>query len=404
MNLSYLFRLVFLRKWWLLLPLMISPIFTVYLLLSAEPEYLSGAKLWVKEQSESSDLLRIERNGSHGDTHINVQSQIIMSNRTMEEVIKRTGLIIPPPSRSVLGLRRQAKGQATKETKAPSKIDALKSIHKSVHVNVVNPEILIISAHMNDPHLAQLVVSNVVDVYRENSLALVLDEIERHEKYLITQQERLDKEVNEQEQLLIDFESNHPEVAGGMGRAIQSPTYALETAQVGPVPLLARQLAELELKRNHLATTLESNSFELKSLDAEISAGRALLDSYLASLSIQAKQQVEHDKLSWSLDKLRESRAALQAEVMQIALSRGAKIAEASGITVLDQPSFDDERIAPKRKNALIGSIVLGLLGGLGLLVVVSLLDTVYRYPEEIEADLEVPVLATLPLIKRRRS
>lgn len=409
MNIALLLKIVFQRKSWIIATSLVAAVAAVWILVNAEPLYVSGSKLWIRESAENSSLLRIERTGAASDTHIQVQEQVIRSNRVMDGALVRGDLAKPVASRSILSRYKKP----SEAPPAPKRLDALKALASSVNVSIVNPEVLIVSATMNDPELAQRAVQSVIDEFQEVSLEIAVDAIDRHQEYLEKQRSERDAKLREQQDALQRFEERHPEVTSapgdsagltGTGGGIQSPTFAKSTTDVGPVPLISRQLAELELKRNRLAATLDPKSYEMKKLNLEIEQGKALLDTYLASLAQQGKMQLEYDTMNWELEQRRTSTAELLKEIQQLDVSRGSRIAEQSGITVLDPPSFDPEKIHPKKKATLMAALVLGTIAGGGLALLAHLLDPRIRYAEALETSLKVPVLADLPYKKPTRA
>jgi|GEM_PF-1210067 len=325
MNIALLLKIVFQRKSWIIATAFIAGLAALWILVNAEPLYVSGAKLWIRESAENSSLLRIERTGAASDTHIQVQEQVIRSNRVMDGALQRGDLGKPVKSRSMLSKYRPPK----QDPVAPDHLDALKALAGSVNVSIVNPEVLIVSATMNDPELAQRAVQSVIDEFQEVSLEIAVDAINRHQQYLEEQRVEREAKLREQQEALIAFEERHPELSStagnlapgdsigpvGSGGGIQSPTFAKSTTDVGPVPLISRQLAELELKRNRLAATLDPQSYELKKLNQEIEQGKALLDTYLASLAQQGKMQLEYETMNWELEQRRKSYAELLKEI-----------------------------------------------------------------------------------------
>lgn len=396
MNIGLLLKIAFERKAWPIATLLIAALAASWMLINAEPVYVSGAKLWVRQRMESSELLRTQRTGAQSDTHINVQAQVIQSNRVMDGALDRADhLLQHTPSRSIRSKLRPP----PPPTEAPVRLKCLKALARSVNVSIVNPEVLIVSAQMNDPKLAQSAVQAVIDEYQEASLQLALDEIKRHAEYLDKQGKEREADIATQQAELLAFEQRHPELGKTpiQDLSITSPTFAEQTTDVGAVPLITRQLAEMELKRNNLSATLAPGSYELRQLEAEIRQGQALLQNYLNALAEQGRMQVQHESMRWQLEQKRKAYASLVEEVQRLDLSRGSRIAEQSGITVLDPPSFDPEHIHPKKKATLMAAMVLGLIGGAGLGLLAHLLDPTVRYREALEASTGAPVLAVIP-------
>lgn len=70
---------------------------------------------------------------------------------------------------------------------------------------------------------------------------------------------------------------------------------------------------------------------------------------------------------------------------------------------ILDTAKLPEKPISPNIKAVFVGSLVIGLGFGVGLSVLFELLNNSYQTANELETDLKLPVLTTIPTIKTQR-
>jgi len=390
-------HLFFLRWKWIVIPPVMAVLFSGVLLLFVQPKYVSVFKLWMKDRYEESGLLRIQRKGVQEDTHIQVQSEIIKSNRVLEDVAKRLDLSRPLPSQSLIArFTGWGQGEDGVEDKTAAERSAVKALHKNVTTEIVNPEIMLVIVYMNEPELARTVARTVVESYRDTYLELLLYELDANEEYLLTRQKQLAEDIEARTQDLIEFEQQYREAYHESGLQLQaeSPQFAENTVDAGPVPLIMRQLADLEMQRNRLSVIATAENASLKRLDAEIRKNRELLDRYLQKMSTQATLAIQHKDLLWRLQEARTSYKILIEEMDKLTLSRGVKMKEGRSITVLDAPSLDTEQVFPRKKATLIAAAIVGGMAGLALAYLIQVADPTYHVASQLAEELKVPVAA----------
>ncbi len=388
-------HLFFLRWKWIVIPPVIAVLFSGVLLLFVQPKYVSVFKLWVKDRHEESGLLKIQRKGLQEDTHIQVQSEIIKSNRVLEEVAKRLDLSRPLPSQSLISqFTGWGQNDGGAEDKIAAERSAVKALHKNVTTEIVNPEIMLVIVHMNEPELARTVAQTVVESYRDTYLELLLNELDANEDYLRIRQQQLSADIEARTQDLIEFEQQYREAYHESGVQLQaeSPQFAEDTVDAGPVPLIMRQLAELEMQRNRLSVIATAENASLKRLDEEIQKNRELLDRYLKKMSTQATLAIQHKDLLWRLQDARTSYKGLVEEIDKLKLSRGVKMKEGRSITVLDPPSLDTEQVFPRKKATLIAAAIVGSMAGLALAYLIQVADPTFHVASQLSEELKVPV------------
>lgn len=396
--------ILFEKKWIIIIPPIVAAFFALFLVMKAEPVYVSVSKLWLKERTEESNLLKVNRSGPQEDTYIKVQKQIMTSNPILEAVVHELDLIDnPPPSQSMwaqlFGLREE-ESEELGEREAMSW--ALKKLRSEVWIDVVNPEILVVGCKTNDPELARLVTESVLKHYREQYFEILIAEVNQYKIFLSSQLSDLEAEVDRRQNLLSEFEMGNPLVSTSEAVSIPTelqgaPTMGLarDVSEVSPVPQIQRDIFQLELDRTRLLSRYNESSNEISRIDADLERKRDILRANLAGLSQQAKLALEHERLKWEVLEARRQYSAINSEYHKILLSEGTKVKQTGSITTLEQPSYNPEAIAPKKKVVLLAAMFLGGLFGVGMTYLLALANGAYVIPEELSKDQALPLLAT---------
>lgn len=189
--------------------------------------------------------------------------------------------------------------------------------------------------------------------------------------------------------------------------------------------LLKDQLVHATRKEAELATRYGPLHPELIKARAEVAAVRSRISSetseivaaveteyrvasdreqqLAASLALLKEQQVETKQALVRLAEL-EREASSSKQVFEAFLARYKQTTEAQGLElpdarIVEKASVPLQRAAPKRGLIVAAGLVLGLLGGLGLALLLELLGGGMRRAEDVERDLALAHLASIPAI-----
>jgi len=390
------------------------------MLTTVEPVYESHAKIWSKEKQEESKLLQVKKFGSQEDTYADVQKNIITSNVVLEEVVDKLGLITPPPSNSI---KARFFPSEPEELENPEKAirEAIKALKGNVWVETINPEILRIDVRMNTPELATSVAAEVIVAYKKQYLMLLTQEVNQYEKFLAEHMALVQSQVDIQRKRLLDFESHHPELsvskdgratpknqvsdpslmtknphnsknkgslpAGKFKNLLGSSTplvFVKDMGDVSAVPEIMEKLAELKMARNSIIYSAGKENTQLKLIEVEIQSTEKFLKEQMSALSKQSQAAIEHESILWDYSEARRHLLGITSEYNKILLSRGAKLKQISSIIILDPPSYDSQKVYPRKKATLMAAIFLGALLGLAIAYLRHLSDGTFHLPEEV--------------------
>ena len=415
MNIRSILYILFLRKWLIIIPPFVTCSLAVIILLFVEPVYTASIKLWNKEMKEESSILKVVRSDSQKDLYANVQREIIRSGAVLEKVLDEQNLIDPPESNSMLSRFYKLPKQEPKKplSEKQKRIAALSALQKNINVDIINPEIILITAKMNSPQLCLDVVNSVARNYKEAYLNILNEEIDEYEDVLKNRLSELSNKLIDSENTLKAFEDKNPDtirkpqfqnrfgklpdnVSNSLNVKTPLPSMSSDMNQVNPLTLVIHELSKLELQKSKLLTEVSRESELLKRVNQEIERNRQLLTAHMDKLSSQAKLAVEYQRLQWQVHLERERYTALLAEFDKITLSRGTKMKQISSISVLDKAVAPLYPIYPKKKMIVIAACFLGILTGLACAYLAHIIDTHIYTEDEILDQTGLPVLAVI--------
>jgi polysaccharide chain length determinant protein (PEP-CTERM system associated) len=148
-----------------------------------------------------------------------------------------------------------------------------------------------------------------------------------------------------------------------------------------------------------LAQELRDVELEVSSLRAEIQQTKEQTAWYQKKVEETPKREQELLSLERDYENLKELydsllERKLEAE-MAVDMERKQK---GEQFRIIDPAKIPDRPIKPNFQRILLMTLVLGLGFGFGLGYLREMLDDSYKYPEEAEQELELPVLVSLPL------
>jgi len=145
---------------------------------------------------------------------------------------------------------------------------------------------------------------------------------------------------------------------------------------------------------------------EIAALEVDIAALEVRVDAgemYVAEKQAELVRMRECEKRHAYLATVRES----QDEHYQALLQRYSLLEdlanireESTNLSILQQPTFDEDKVGPKRGKMLSVGLVGGLLVGLLIALLREVLDSRLRYPQAIERVLGVRVLDVIPEVE----
>ena len=141
--------------------------------------------------------------------------------------------------------------------------------------------------------------------------------------------------------------------------------------------------------------------------DAEVSAGEAKVWSITKDIASINARLLEIDRLEGQLHQL-ETRVQVAQDNMRTQLQRGEESrisvdlnkSQITSLVVVQQPTLGYKIVRPRWKLTTVLALFFGLFGGLGFAFIRETLSETFGFPEQLEAALQLPVLASLNWVR----
>ena len=183
---------------------------------------------------------------------------------------------------------------------------------------------------------------------------------------------------------------NHPKVVERTRKIEQMQGYLAQFDLIGSPRSFGGDDAQLaNTVANILNQRLESAERQEEWLQKSFE--KAKQESIGLTSDISQLDIVEHD-LSW----LRQLRNTLLNQIASVDLRQ-----ENGGVrtTVVREPVVEEKPVSPKLSLTILAVLAGGLASGIGIVFVVDTLDDRARSPEELQAELNLPTLATIGIL-----
>lgn len=216
--------------------------------------------------------------------------------------------------------------------------------------------------------------------YLINTLQARLVELELREKELLaqyTEQSRLVQNVREEIQMVGEKLAEQETRRYGRSRSGPNPTY---------------QRLQEELFRNEA---------ELKALTAKIETQSVHLADYRKKLEELSRIEVELKALQDEVDLNRQKYRLYLTKFEDSRISNAMDREKIASVSLIESARPPARPVSPKVSLNMLLAVFLGGFGGLGLAFFLEYLDDSLEKPEDVEDALEIPVLASIPEMKK---
>jgi uncharacterized protein involved in exopolysaccharide biosynthesis len=189
------------------------------------------------------------------------------------------------------------------------------------------------------------------------------------------------------------YTGNHPDIMR-LKEAIAS--LELEQIQSSAPPVPPARVANATPKLQ-----LQDVELEIRSLKTEIKNTKSQTAWYQKMVERTPRREQELFSLSRDYENLKEIYKSLLNRKLEaeIALSMERK-QKGEQFRVLDFAKRPSRPVKPDKKKAILLTLVLGIGWGLGLAYLVETKDDSYMIPEELERELRLPVVVSMPFLK----
>lgn len=224
------------------------------------------------------------------------------------------------------------------------------------------------------------------------------------------EQSREQEELNELKRELASLETryteNHPDVKrlkqvianledDGSSSEIEVAGQTQEDLPVADIPDVETRGIRPD---NIISTQLQQVDLEINSIKKDIKDVQSRILVYQRRVEDTPKREQELVSLNRDYENLRELYNSMLNRKLEaeIAVSMEKK-QKGEQFRVIDPAKLPQRPIAPDSRKVLLMTLALGLGLGCGLAYMMELMDTSFRDPEELEKELQLPVLVSLP-------
>ncbi len=452
------------RKWVVASFLLIVMTLVTIISLRMQAKYESFGRIAVARETPEVLGLHND-NSNNGTTAIDdisllleTQVQVLRSEQLSIDVARRLRSATPKgPIPEVSSASNLTTGLFTPPT--PEEMSLAGRLRGGLSVSIVpRTQILEIRYKDPDPNMAAKVVQAYIDCYLENNFDSKFQSIKQTTEWLTQQLSDLQTKVEVSQEKLVRYQREHNIVGvddktnittsrlddlnkqltdAELDRILKQTRY--EGAKAGDAELIAKtdsgaligKLRDTEADLNNKlaqAMVVYGPSYpkvqELKSqlaqteqaINAERKKMLATLQSdYQVALQREKMLRAEFDRQKSAANNLNES--AIQYNLLKRDVETNRQLYEgllqrlkeasvvaglkSSNVTVIDPARVPKSPSEPNIPRNLMLGFMVGLLGGIGLAIVVELMDNTVNLPEDVEATSGLPVIGIVPATRQ---
>jgi uncharacterized protein involved in exopolysaccharide biosynthesis len=299
----------------------------------------------------------------------NLHNQLVKTEEELKELKNRSGIASLEEQKKtyvaeIADLRKEINGTESALSVSRAKVESLRKNLAGMSPTVVTQE-------------TRGFQNQAADLMRARLYELQMKEQDLLARYTETTQvvQNVRKQIADAQAVLDKEESSRTQVSTALNVTHQQLDLALRTEMA--------TLSSLDSRLKVQKAQLENDQKGL----AQLNQAEARMVSLQRELSLQ---EVKYRKYSENLEQARIDQALESNKI--------------SNISVLQPATASMKPIKPKKSLNLALGLVLGLIGGLGLAFFSEFTDHSIRTPEDVEGDLKLQLLASIPYLKKERN
>lgn len=454
-------KVLFKRKWLILLLTVVGTAVGLYLALFTVPQYEATSQIYIDLNSSTNlgigSLVQHNYGFEEPDEMLQTQVQIMRSDTVALDAIDTLDLYHKRPFSSVFA-KSPYKGKLSPQQRA-----ALVGMFKgATSISVVpNTGLVNVTFTNPDPAVAKDAANAIVGAYMERDLKSHYQGSTRISEWLGQQLTGLKQQTESNQKALSDYVQEHNIVAGPQGgslvtdslqtvnqqlseakadRIVKEARYRMAQTRnpellvsVAPGTILSslrQQQADLMVQRAQLQSKFGPEYPKVRELNAQAASIQTDIDTEINNLTKRFAEEYNtalqtEDLIQGRLDALKESaykenESAAQFDILKHNAESAAELYNAlqlklqeSGITsglnstnvdVIDRATLPPAPVLPKKRSDVMFGFVGGLLAGLILAFLLETLDDTLRTSEEVETISHLPTLAVVPHLPSKKT
>ena len=215
-----------------------------------------------------------------------------------------------------------------------------------------------------------------------------------------TQMVQIQMKKKELETLLQRYSSKHPDVV-----RLQKEIQMLENASTHGNPASSTEPSSVNPLKRVLQTQIADIDLEIQALRSQSERTRSQINVLQTRIDNTPVRAIELSKISRGYEITLRKYQDLLAKGLESELSENVeKQQKGEQFEIVEPANFPAKPVRPNRLLIVLVGLVGGLVGGIGLAVLLETLDTSFKKGDEIDAFVNVPLLATIPALLTRGS
>jgi len=218
----------------------------------------------------------------------------------------------------------------------------------------------------------------------------------------LTRKTQADKLKTELETLLSRYSNRHPDVI-----RLKQEIKAFEAGekaegQPNELPPTAVHL-ERDPVENMLLKQIRDLETETKSLQAKNKILRNKIAVYQARVDNTSARAIQVSKITRTYEVTQQKYEDLLGKLLESKLSESMeKKRKATRFQILDPANFPSSPARPNRPMIVVIGFIAALAAGFGLSILMENINTTFKNADELNAEIDLPLLASIPAIKTR--
>lgn len=123
-------------------------------------------------------------------------------------------------------------------------------------------------------------------------------------------------------------------------------------------------------------------------------------EEVLSNLSVVTLADTQILQIKYESTNPEESMKVIK-EIKEEFMKTAVELVPNGNIQVLEEAVFPEKPVSPNKKMNIAIGLILGLMVGVGLAVLLEFLDNSFRSKEQLEKELDIPVIGTIPVIEK---
>jgi len=150
---------------------------------------------------------------------------------------------------------------------------------------------------------------------------------------------------------------------------------------------LMKTYSETIKTRDLISRALDNTSYDLE------------IKKILNSLTVVSVADTQILEIKYQSTDPKESLAVIDSISGEF-IKTSKKLVPNGNIQIIEKVSLPEKPVSPNKKMNIAIAFLLGLMVGVGLAILLEFLDNTYKSKEQLERELEIPVIGTIPKIK----